>query len=123
VIQTTPRFVSRLSRRARTLLAAICLGIVLGFVGIFFVGEQSTGATVPGGFLVHLYPGTWPPFARGVLWLVVGAAAVVFDLLAITWVETDRGRRGTIIVAAVTGMSFLIFASASFAGAGWSVIH
>jgi len=108
---------------ARAALAAACLLLVAGFVGIWILGQNATGATVPDTFLVHLYPGTWPPFARGVLWLAVGAAAVVFDLLMLDIAETERGRTLLLAVAGMTGLCFFTFAVGSFARAPWSVVH
>lgn len=108
---------------ARAALAAACVVLVAGFVGIWILGQQATGATMPDTLLVHLYPGTWPPVARGFLWLVVGTAAVLFDLLMIDIAETDRGRKLVLAAATVTGLCFLIFAVGSFASAPWSVIH
>lgn len=107
----------------RAAVAVACLLLVAGFVGIWILGQNATGATVPDTFLVHVYPGTWPPAARGILWLVVGAAAVVFDLLMLDIAETERGRTLLLAGAGMTGTCFLIFAVGSFASAPWSVIH
>lgn len=117
------RFRLPVSGGRRAALAAVSLLLVVGFVGIWILGQNATGATVPDTFLVYLYPGTWHPVARGFLWLAVGAAAVVFDLLMLDIAETDRGRRFLLAGAAVTGMCFLVFAIGSFASAPWSVIH
>jgi hypothetical protein len=109
--------------RARAALAAGCVLLVAGFVAVWILGQQATGATEPDSFLIRLYPGTWPPVARGFLWLIVGAAAVVFDLLVLDIAETRRGRRMIAAAAVVTGACFLVFAVASFVSAPWSVIH
>jgi len=123
VISPGHRRVSRASRRGLAVLAFVCLGVVTWFVTIFLLGQQSTGAFAPNGFLIRLYPGSWSPLARGFLWLFVGAAAVTFDVIVLTWTDSDRGRRATAVAAAATGVCFLVFAIASFASAPWSVVH
>ena len=110
----------------RRLLLGVCLLILFGFVALFLVGQTvSNDPTLEVPTLAErLYPGTWPPVARGLLWLITGSAAVGFDLLVVRpFAETRRGEVLVIASAVVTGASFLVFAVASFFGAAWTVIH
>ena len=109
----------------RQLLTA-CLLVLFAFLGLFLVGQTvSTDPTLEVPTLAErLYPGTWPPVARGFLWLIAGAAAVGFDLFVVRpIVETRRGEIMVVVSAVITGGSFLAFAIASFLGAAWTVIH
>lgn len=116
----TPR---GLSRRARAVIGAASALFVLFFAFIWTFGQEISASEVAGE-PKGIYPGVWPPAARGVLWLAAGAAAVTFDLLvARPLTETPRGRRAVGVFAAVTGTAFLIFAIGSFAATDWSIIH
>lgn len=115
-----------LGPRTRTRLGVGCVLISIAFVGLWFVGQEASAdptLNVPD-VVAYLYPGTWPPAARGLLWLFVGATAVGFDLLVMyPRAQTRAGRAGVVAAGAITGSSFGAFAIGSFAGAPWSVIH
>lgn len=101
--------------------AALIVFVVLGLLG----QDASADPTLQVPSLVErLYPGAWHPIARGILWLLTGAAAVGIDLLfARPIAENRRGEVTVLVSAVVTGISFLTFAVGSFLGADWSVIH
>ena len=114
-----------MSARARTIVGALCAVVVIGLSSLWFIGQETSRAGVVGApGPSRLYPGSWPPAARGFLWLAAGAAAVAFDLLLVRHhAQTERGRDLASAFAIVTGVAFLIFAVGSFADAGWSVIY
>ncbi len=111
---------------ARTGLGIACALVLVGVVVLWLVGQDASAdptLQVPS-LIERIYPGAWHPFARGTLWLVTGAAAVGVDLLfARPIAETRRGEIATVILAVITGASFLAFSIGSFLGADWSVIH
>lgn len=115
-----------LSPKAKLRLGIASLVASIAFIALWFVGQEASAdptLDVPG-FVANLYPGTWPPVARGILWLFVGATAVGFDLAVMyPRAETRAGRASAATLAAIAGASFLAFAVGSFAGAPWSVIH
>ncbi|MEX2556513.1 MAG: hypothetical protein WEB06_12915 [Actinomycetota bacterium] len=111
---------------SRTGLGIACGVVLVAVVALWLVGQGvSADPTLRVPSLVErLYPGTWHPMARGMLWLISGAAAVGIDLLiARPIAESRRGEVMVVVLAFVTGACFLAFAIGSFAGAGWSVIH
>lgn len=116
----------QISNRTRTRLGIACVLVSLAFIAFWFIGQEASAdptLDVPG-FVAGLYPGTWPPVARGMLWLFVGATAVGFDLIIMyPRAQTRAGRTGVATLAAMAGASFGAFAIGSFAGAPWSVIH
>lgn len=114
-----------MSRRARTIVGVACALMVLTFSALWFVGQEtSTESALAGRSPNRMYPGTWPPAARGFLWLFAGVAAVGFDILIMRRVaETQRGRDAVTAFAVVTGAAFLLFAIASFLNTDWSVIY
>lgn len=115
-----------MSERARTRLGAACAVAVIAFVAFWIFGQEvSADPTLEVPVVAAaLYPGTWPPFVRGVAWLIAGAAAVGFDLLVmVPRAHSRAGRRTAVALAALTGAAFAIFAAGTFAQAGWSVIH
>lgn len=107
------------------LVGVACAIVVLGLSSLWFIGQEVTPAgTVQASRPSRLYPGTWPPVARGFLWLAAGVAAVGFDLVVVrASAQTERGRDLATAFAIVTGAAFLIFAAGSFAGAGWSIVY
>jgi hypothetical protein len=112
-------------RTPRRVLVA-CYVISIVFIAFWFVGQEASADPTldPPEILVRLYPGTWPPVARGVLWLFVGATAVVFNLTTMfPRAHTRAARIGVGVSTAITGACFVAFAIGSFAGADWSVIH
>lgn len=112
--------------RVRIGLGIACAVVVLAFGAFWFIGQEaSSSPTLQAPALAQrLYPGSWPPFARGVFWFAAGAGAVGFDLLIVRPVaETSRGRAAVMGAAIVTGAGFFAFAAFSFAGAPWTVIH
>lgn len=104
----------------------VCVVVSLAFIAFWFIGQEASAdptLDVPG-FVASLYPGTWPPVARGLLWLFVGATAVGFNLTMMhPRTETRAGRIALAAATGITGACFLAFAIGSFAGAPWSVIH
>lgn len=111
--------------RRRTVAGTACAVVVLALSSLWFAGLE---AGSPGAVRAHapsrLYPGAWPPAARGFLWLAAGAAAVGFDLLIVrARAETQRGKDLATAFALVTGIAFLVISIASFADASWSVIY
>lgn len=107
-------------------LGFVCVGISLAFLALWFVGQEASSdptLQVPA-LLERLYPGTWHPFARGVLWLFTGATAVWLDLAVMApRAASAAGRRAAVALAIVSGASFAAFAVGSFIAAPWSVIH
>lgn len=116
----------KVSERVTSRLAIACVAVSIAFIALWFVGQEASAdpsLDVPW-LVARLYPGTWHPFARGMLWLFVAATAVGFDMLvAYPRARTRAGRAGAAALAGVTGACFLAFAAGSFAGADWSVIH
>ncbi|MCA1831417.1 MAG: hypothetical protein ABR548_02450 [Actinomycetota bacterium] len=114
-----------MSDRMRTIVGLVCALLALALSSLWFIGQER----VPAGAITssrpsRLYPGAWPPAARGLLWLAVGAAAVAFDLVLVrARAESQRGRDLAAAFAIVTGAAFLIFAIGSFSDAAWSVIY
>ena len=116
----------RISRRARTWFAVSCVLVSITFIALFLVGQELSADPEldVSGIAAGLYPGSWPPIARGLLWLFVAATAVGFDLFIVyPRAETRAGRAGVATLAVLAGTSFGAFAIGSFAGASWSVIH
>lgn len=115
-----------MTTRARTRIAVTGIVVSLFYVLFWFVGQEASSdptLSVPG-LVAALYPGTWHPVARGILWLVVGASWVWFDLAVMhPRAQTRAGRAAVIVAAGVTGVCFLVFAIGSFVAAPWSVIH
>ncbi len=114
------------SRRARARLLVACMVVSFAFLAFWFIGQEASAdptLDVPG-VVAGLYPGTWPPVARGLLWLFVGATAVGFNLTMVyPRAQTRTGRVALVAATGITGSCFLAFAVGSFAGAPWSVIH
>ncbi|MGH2728254.1 MAG: hypothetical protein ACRDKS_14900 [Actinomycetota bacterium] len=117
---------AQISARAKTRLGIACVVVSLAFIAFWFIGQEASydqTLDVPD-IVANLYPGTWPPIARGILWLFVGATAVGFDLAVMyPRAESRAGRTAVAVLAAMAGASFFAFAIGSFAGAPWSVIH
>lgn len=117
------------SDRVRTAILVGSALFVLAFVGIWFVGQDAASSAYdpefdPSTLTQRIYPGTWAPWARGLLWLAAGTVAVVFNLAFATTPElSERGRKLAQAAAVVSGATFLAFSIGSFAGADWSVIH
>lgn len=114
------------SQRARTRLLVACMVVSFAFIAFWFIGQEASAdpTLVVPAIVANLYPGTWPPVARGLLWLFVGATAVGFNLtMMYPYAETRTGRVALAVATGITGSCFLAFAVASFAGASWSVIH
>ena len=103
-----------------------CMTVSLAFIAFWFIGQEASAdptLDVPA-IVANLYPGTWPPVARGLLWLFVGGTAVGFNLtMMYPRTQTKAGRIALAAATTITGACFLIFAIGSFAGAPWSVIH
>lgn len=117
---------AEVSRRRFTRLIVVCMILSVGFIILWFVGQEaSADPTLEApAFLVKLYPGTWPPVGRGFLWLFVAATTVGFNLTVMyPRAETKAGRIGLGITTGVTVTCFIAFAIGSFANAPWSVIH
>lgn len=117
---------TQVATRVRMRVGIACVLISFAFLALWFIGQEVSAdpTLVVPGFVAALYPGTWPPAARGVLWLFVGTTAVGFDLLVMyPRTVTRAGRTSVATLAALAGASFGAFAIATFAGAPWSVVH